>query len=103
MAFAAVVSFVATTNSTTVTVYAIPPKTAVQENLRRTDGRRMAIKKTAIKLLEPAMATGFQSMDLMRTPPNDQKNAVSSRRKTYLPVWGSAFGVWRSPLAVRSK
>ena len=84
MAFAAVVSFVATTNSTTVIVYAIPPKTAVQENFRRTDGRRMAIKKTAIKLLDPAMATGFQSMDLMRTPPSDQKNAVSNRRKTFL-------------------
>ena len=84
MAFAAVVSFVAITNNTTVTVYAIPPKTAVQENFRRTDGCRMAIKKTAIKLLEPAMATGFQSMDLMRTPPKDQKNAVSNRRKTFL-------------------
>jgi hypothetical protein len=44
----------------------------------------MAIKKTAIKLLEPAMATGFQSMALMRTPPKDQKNAVSNRRKTFL-------------------
>ena len=95
MAFAAVVSFVATTNSTTVIVYAIPPKTAVQENFRRTDGRRMAIKKTAIKLLDPAMATGFQSMDLMRTPPSDQKNAVNSIRKTYLPVWRSAFVVWQ--------
>ena len=52
MAFAAVVSFVATTNSTTVIVYANPPKTAVQENLRSTDGRRMAIKKTAIKEYE---------------------------------------------------
>ena len=84
MAFAAVVSFVAITNNTTVTVYAIPPKTAVQENFRRTDGRRMAIKKTAIRLLEPAIATGFQSTDLMRTPPKDQKNAVSNRRKTFL-------------------
>src|SRR6201993_5531517 len=103
MAFAAVVSLVATTNNTTVIVYAIPPKTAVQENRRRTDGRRMAIKKTAIKLLEPAMAIGFQSMDLMRTPPKDQKNAVSSSRKTYLGVWRSTFGVWPSPWAMRSK
>jgi hypothetical protein len=63
----------------------------------------MAIKKTEIKLLEPAMATGFQSMDLMRTPPKDQKNAVSSRRKTYLGVCGSVFGVWRSLRAMRSK
>jgi hypothetical protein len=30
------------------------------------------------------MATGFQSIDLMRTPPNDQNNAVRSRRRTFL-------------------
>jgi hypothetical protein len=84
MALAAVVSFVAITNNTTVTVNANPPKTAVQENLWKTEGRRMAMRKTAIKLRAPAMATGFQSMDLMRTPPNDQNNAARSRRTTFL-------------------
>src|ERR1700733_8016984 len=84
MALAAVVSFVAMTNNTTVTVNASPPKTAVQENLWKTEGRRMAMRKTAIKLRAPAMATGFQSMDLMRTPPNDQNNAASSKRTTFL-------------------
>src|SRR5258707_107443 len=48
----------------------MPPSTAVQENRRRTDGRKIAIKPTAIRLREPAIATGFQSIDLMRTPPH---------------------------------
>jgi xanthine dehydrogenase iron-sulfur cluster and FAD-binding subunit A len=62
----------------------MPPRNAVQENLCRTEGRKTAIKQTAIRLREPAMATGFQSIDLMRTPPNDQNNAVRSRRRTFL-------------------
>jgi hypothetical protein len=60
----------------------------------------MAIRKTAIKLLEPAIATGFQSIDLMRTPPNDQKNAVSSRRKTFLFKAVKEF--WTCPAGVRN-
>jgi len=42
------------------------------------------MSKTAIKLRDPAMATGFQSMDLMRTPPKDQNNAARSRKTTFL-------------------
>src|SRR5580704_2971473 len=62
----------------------MPPSTAVQENRRRTDGRKIAIKPTAIRLREPAIATGFQSIDLMRTPPSDQNKAVRSKRATFL-------------------
>src|SRR5260370_33275819 len=38
----------------------------------------------AIRLRAPAIATGVQSMDLMRTPPRDQRNAVASNSTTCL-------------------
>src|SRR5260370_35888367 len=62
----------------------MPRSTAAQENRRRTDGRKIAIKPAAIRLREPAIATGFQSIDLMRTPPSDQNKAVRSKRATFL-------------------
>ena len=37
-----------------------------------------------MRLRAPAIATGVQSMDLMRTPPSDQRNALASNSKTCL-------------------
>src|SRR5215468_8715248 len=38
----------------------------------------------AIRLLEPAIASGVQSIDLIRTPPSDQRIAAARRNKTCL-------------------
>jgi|ERR1700751_2826226 hypothetical protein len=37
----------------------------------------------AIKLREPAIATGASSIDLIRTPPSDHRTAVARRSRTY--------------------
>jgi hypothetical protein len=38
----------------------------------------------AITLRAPAIATGFKSIDLMSTPPSDQRMAAASRSRTCL-------------------
>jgi hypothetical protein len=38
----------------------------------------------SIRLRVPAIAIGLKSIDLIRTPPSDQRMAAASRSRTYL-------------------
>ena len=84
MAFAALVSFVAMTKRITVAQYATAPGSVLKEIFVTTFGITKPITATAIRLREPAIASGVQSIDLIRIPPSDHKIAEARRSKTCL-------------------
>src|SRR5215475_13380643 len=84
MAFAALVSFVAVTKRITVPQYANAPGSVLKEIFETTFGVTRPITATAIRLREPAIASGVQSIDLIRMPPSDHKIAAARRSRTFL-------------------
>jgi hypothetical protein len=60
------------------------PGTDCHEIFRTAPGVTRPIISIAIRLRPPAIASGVQSMDLIRTPPSDQRNAVASNSTTCL-------------------
>src|SRR6476660_6498660 len=60
------------------------PGSDSHEIFRITPGMTSPIISIATRLRAPAIATGDQSMDLIRTPPRDQRVAAGSKSKTFL-------------------
>ena len=68
------------------------------EILRRTPGIARVMTTVAIRLRAPAIAAGGKSMDLIRTPPRDQRIAAASRSRTCLFNTPSEYGLYRMSL-----
>ena len=60
------------------------PRDNAPGNFAENPGIARLITTAAITLRPPAIATGFKSIDLMRTPPSDQRMAAASRSRTCL-------------------
>lgn len=78
MALAAVVSLVAVTNNVTVMEYATAPPIWEKDHDRWEPLKKSNKMTTAIRLRDPAMATGFQETSFISNPPELQRIAAMS-------------------------